>query len=269
MFATSILWLETADYVSSSGLSPAAAAAKSSQSVWPPIDGSPPGSPVSGILQARILEWVAISFSNAWKWKVKVKSLSRVWLLATPWTAAHQAPSSMGVSRQEYWSGSLVPSPGLSPKGSFLLHSEKSATCILRGDSAALSCCWRWMSSLWCQHLHLWPADGCSSCKDHILTWQLPRAHWEWGALYVGVSSLIMRAVTSSPSASACPLHLISQEVEWPSPARREVRKISNWYFLSPKWKQTCKGKQICQWLVHSQPRAIFNSRSFELLYKF
>jgi len=70
-----------------------------------PIDGSLPGSPVLGILQARTLEWVAISFSNAWKWKVKVKSLSRVRLLATPWTAAYQAPPSMGFSRQEYWSG--------------------------------------------------------------------------------------------------------------------------------------------------------------------
>ena len=66
-----------------------------------PIDGSPPGSPVSEILQARTLEWVAISFSNAWKWKVKVKSLSCVWLLATPWTAAYQAPPSIGFSRQE------------------------------------------------------------------------------------------------------------------------------------------------------------------------
>ena len=70
-----------------------------------PIDGSPPGSSVHGILQARTLEWVAISSSNAWKWKVKVKSLSRVRLLATPWTAAHQAPPSMGFSKQEYWSG--------------------------------------------------------------------------------------------------------------------------------------------------------------------
>ena len=64
-----------------------------------PIDGSPPGSSVPGILQARILEWVAISFSNAWKWKVKVKSLSRVRLLATPWTIAYQAPLSMGFFR--------------------------------------------------------------------------------------------------------------------------------------------------------------------------
>ena len=86
----------------------AAAAAKSLQScptLCDPRDGSPPGSAVPGILQARTLEWVAISFSNAWKWKVKVKLLSRVRLFATPWTAAHQAPLSMGFSRQEYWSG--------------------------------------------------------------------------------------------------------------------------------------------------------------------
>ena len=88
----------------------AAAAAKSLQScptLCDPMDGSWPGSPVPGILQARTLEWVAISFSNAWKWKVKVKSLSRV--LATPWTTAHQAPPSMGFSRQEYWSGVPLP----------------------------------------------------------------------------------------------------------------------------------------------------------------
>ena len=70
-----------------------------------PHNGSPPGSPVHGILQARTLEWVAISFPNARKWKVKVKLLSRVQLLATLWTAAYQAPPSMGFSRQEYWSG--------------------------------------------------------------------------------------------------------------------------------------------------------------------
>ena len=90
-----------------------AAAAKSLQSsptLCDPIDSSPPGSPVPGILQARTLEWVAISFSNAWKWKVKVKSLSCVRLFATPWTAAHQAPLSMRFSRQEYWSGVSSPS---------------------------------------------------------------------------------------------------------------------------------------------------------------
>ena len=85
-----------------------AAAAKLLQScptLCDPRDGSPRGSPVPGILQARTLEWVAISFSNAWKWKVKVKSPSRVQLLATPWTVAYQAPPSMGFSWQEYWSG--------------------------------------------------------------------------------------------------------------------------------------------------------------------
>ena len=93
-----------------------AAAAKSLQlcpTLCDPIDGSPPVSPTPGILQARTLEWVAISFSNAWKWKVKVKSLSRVQLLAIPWTAAYQAPPSMGFSRQEYWSGVPFPSPVL------------------------------------------------------------------------------------------------------------------------------------------------------------
>ena len=92
----------------------AAATAKLLQScptLCDPIVGSPPGSPVPGILQARTLEWVAISLSNAWKWKVKMKSLSRVRLSATPWTAAYQAPPSMGFSRQEYWSGVPLPSP--------------------------------------------------------------------------------------------------------------------------------------------------------------
>ena len=95
-----------------------AAAAKSLQScptLCNPIDSSPPGSPIPGILKARTLEWVAISFSNAWKWKVKVKSLSRVQLLATPWTAAYQAPPFMGFSRQEYWSGVPLPSPIIVP----------------------------------------------------------------------------------------------------------------------------------------------------------
>ena len=96
----------------------ATAAAKSLQScptLCDPKDGSPPGSPVPGIFQARTLEWVAIAFSNAWKCKVKVKSLSRVRLLATPWITAHQAPPSMGFSRQEYWSGVPLPSPQIVP----------------------------------------------------------------------------------------------------------------------------------------------------------
>ena len=92
----------------------AAAAAKSLQSfptLCDPMDGSPPGSPIPGILQARTLEWVAISSFRASKWKVKMKSLSRVRLLATPWTAAHQAPLHMGLSRQECWSGVPLPWP--------------------------------------------------------------------------------------------------------------------------------------------------------------
>ena len=100
-----LLWEKTASQTLT------AAAAKSLQScptVCDPRDGSPL---VPVILQARTLEWVAISFSNAWKWKVKVKSRSRVQLLATPWTAAYQAPPSMGFSRQEYWSGVPLPSP--------------------------------------------------------------------------------------------------------------------------------------------------------------
>ena len=103
------VWLRTDIYV--------VAVAKLLQScltLCDPIDGSPPGSPVPGILQARTLEWVAISFPNAWKWTVKVKSFSRVPLFTTPWTAAHQAPLSMGFSRQEYWSGLWFPSPDTS-----------------------------------------------------------------------------------------------------------------------------------------------------------
>ena len=95
---------------------PPAAAAKSLQScptLCDPIDGSPPGSPIPGMLQARTLEQVALSFSNAWKWKMKVKSLSCVRLLATPRTAAYQAPPSVGFSRQEYWSAVPLPPLGL------------------------------------------------------------------------------------------------------------------------------------------------------------
>ena len=94
----------------------AAAAAKSLQScptLCDPVNGSPPGPNFPGILQARTLEWVAISFSDAWKWKVKVKSLSHVPLFATPWTAAYQAPPSMGFPRQEDWSEVPLPSPTL------------------------------------------------------------------------------------------------------------------------------------------------------------
>ena len=127
------------------------AAAKSLQScptLCDPIDGSPPGSPVPGILQARTLEWVAISFSNTWKWKVKVKSLSRVRLLGNPWTAAYQAPLSMGFSRREYWSGVPLPSPRRTTQESYkilslswLFCSALPVThCILQMGMSFLEC---------------------------------------------------------------------------------------------------------------------------------
>ena len=106
--------MQTGTATMENNMAAAAAAAKSLQScptLCDPIDSSPPGSPVPGILQARTPEWVAISFSNTCEWKVKVKSLSRVRLLATPWTAAYQAPLYMGFSRQEYWSGVPLPFP--------------------------------------------------------------------------------------------------------------------------------------------------------------
>ena len=121
----------------------AAAAAKSLQScltLCHLTDGSPPGFPVPGILQARTLEWVAISFSNAWKWKVKVKSLSRVWLFTSPWTAAYQAPPSMGFSRQEYWSGVPLPSPSSTISHLIsLLHSVTLLACSLDASSCVLA----------------------------------------------------------------------------------------------------------------------------------
>ena len=116
----------------------AAAAAKSPQlcpTLCDPIDSSPPGSPVPGILQARTLEWVAISFSNTWKWKVKMKSLSRVQLFATPWTVVYQAPPSMGLSRQEYWSGVSTRAECFTKK-IFLLILPKSMLTYFFGSHA-------------------------------------------------------------------------------------------------------------------------------------
>ena len=133
----------------------AVAAAKLLQScptLCNPRDGSPSGSPVPGILQARTLEWVAISFSNAGKWKVKVKSLSSVRLLVTPWTAAYQAPPSMGFSRQEYWSGVSLPSPLLFGKfiKNQMIKTEKRLDCLivlpLSGSLYKTQTCW----AVWC-----------------------------------------------------------------------------------------------------------------------
>ena len=133
----------------------AATAAKSLQScltLCDPIDGSPPGSPIPGILQARILEWVAISFSNAWKWKVKEKSLRPVHLFATPWTAAYQAPRPMGFSRQEYWSGVPLPSPNLLEESgnTFPFWEEQQAKRKLFLSSFSFESC---SIRMWCLEL--------------------------------------------------------------------------------------------------------------------
>jgi len=117
----------------------AAAAAKSLQScptLLDPIDGSPSGSPIPGNLQAGTLEWVAISFSNAWKWKVKVKSLRWVRLLATPWTAAHQAPPPMGFCRQEYWSE--VPLPSLTRVSVLCKQTNKKGISVQKRDFGSI-----------------------------------------------------------------------------------------------------------------------------------
>ena len=138
-----------------------AAAAKSLQwcpTLCDPIDSSPPGSPVPGILQARTLEWVAISFSNAWKWKVKVKSLSRVWLLATPWTAAHQAPPSMGFARQEYWTG--VPLPSLLCKATHIWFAS---------PDFSITHSWKWSRTTFSQ-----PPTAQASVS------LVPVAPWHW-----------------------------------------------------------------------------------------
>ena len=148
--------------------------AKSSQScptLCDPIDGSPPGSPVPGILQARTLEWVAISSSNAWKWKVKVKSLNRVRLLATPWTAAYQAPPSMGFSSQEYWSGVPLPSPRL------LLFWCYLAFTLLPNATQWQSIPFHWKSTFLTNHTHeLWESGQSQQgfptiCTMYIHIW--------------------------------------------------------------------------------------------------
>ena len=114
-----------------------------------PIDGSPPGSPIPGILQARTLEWVAIVFSNAWKWKVKGKSLSCARLFVTPWTAAYQASPSMGFSRQEYLSGVPLPSPALETRSGKLRYSQRHDPMKPVGESFA-SCSFWWFDGNIC-----------------------------------------------------------------------------------------------------------------------
>ena len=162
----------------------AAAAAASLQScptLCNPIDRSPPASPVLGILQARSLEWVAISFSNAWKWKVKVKWLSRVRLLATPWSVAHQAPLSMGFSRQEYWSG--VPLP--SPKRWLDLPRSRASTTVgsacMMGQNSEM---------IWSRLMNEWLLIGPAHCPSIILQ--------QLGNLFISGSLKVKVLVTQS-----------------------------------------------------------------------
>ena len=169
------------------------AVAKSLQScptLCDPIDGSPPGSPIPGILQARTLEWVAISFSNAWKWKVKVKSLSRVRLLATPWTAAHQAPPSMGFSRQEYWSGV----PGFLIGPSQLLCVDVLLLIPAFGSRVVTTIQCVWVEK--CGVHRLWGLSGLSlhvcacvlGCFSHVQLLTTPWTVAHWVPLSVGFS---------------------------------------------------------------------------------
>ena len=188
----------------------AAAAAKSLQScptLCDPIDGSPPVSPIPGILQARTVEWVAISFSNAWKWKVKVKSLSHVRLLATPWTAANQAPPSMGFSRQEYRSGMPLPSP------------QDSLQVLTR----ALM-----VSSVF-GFFPLWPKGGCTKAS---LEWDIKKAsqqlHPSSQLAYVFLLLLLIKKMYF------CPCHMAyGRLVLWPgikpAPPALEVRSLNHW----------------------------------------
>jgi len=151
-----------------------AATAKSLQScptLYDPIDGSPPGSPIPGILQARTLEWVAISFSNAWKWKVKVKSLSRVQLFSTPWTAAYQAPLSMGFSRQNY----MLPFLYLKRLGSQL----ESLKGFERKEWSRGHFFGFWLSLLLGKFYFL--AGGCSVSSPGSGYWQIVVVYWLLG----------------------------------------------------------------------------------------
>ena len=169
------------------GTAAAAAAAKSLQlcpTLCNPIDGSPPGSSVHGICQARTLEWVAISFSNAWQWKVKVKLLSSLRLFKTPWTAAHQAPPSMGFSRQANWSGVPLPSPG---EGNHPLQYSGLGNSMDRGPWQAtvhvviksrtrLSLPLMPRHAMWSPYLGL-PVPFVPSAGDQLRPWWMPSIH--------------------------------------------------------------------------------------------
>ena len=159
------------------------AAAKSLQpclTLCDPIDGSPPGSPVPGILQARTLEWVAISFSNAWKWKMKMKSLSRVRLLATPWTAAYQALLSMGFARQEYWSGVPLPHWTHSNKGVHGGSAGKESACSA-GDLGSIPGLGRSSGG---SSQGIFPVGKAT--HSSILAWRIPWTVYSMGLQRVG-----------------------------------------------------------------------------------
>ena len=247
------------------------AAAKSLQScptLCDPIDGSPPGSPVPGILQARTGEWVAIYFSNAWKWKVKVKSLSRVRLLVTPWTAAYQAPPSMGFSRQEYWSG--VPLPSLHicvNQPLFLLWLS-----LVWSDVGDLSCCGEvlrlgaWFS--WGEDwLHL---DTChcsrASSRDqecllfaHLLyVFLIPSLHWLPHYLTFQIHIwAASRLLSYNSHTSLCAVRVITWRRKWQTTpvflpgefhGQRNLAGYSRW---------GCKELDTTEWLTHTHTHRI------------
>ena len=133
------------------------------------MDCSLPGFSVRGISQVRILEWVAISFSNAWRWKVKVKSLSPVRLWATPWTAAYQAPPSMGFSGQQYWSGVPLPSP--IKYYSAIKKKKKKLLWVSSGEVTEPGACYiEWSKSEREKHIS----------RINVYVWNLGLSRWLW-----------------------------------------------------------------------------------------
>ena len=182
-------------------LTAAAAAAKSLQScptLCDPMDRSLPGLSIHGILQARTLEWVAISFSNAWRWKVKVKLLSRVRHFTTPWTVAYQAPPSMGFSRQEYWSGLPFPSPTM---GYYSVIKKNEIMTICSHMDATRDYHTKWNKSerektntlyhlhveskIWNKWTYLWNRNGISDMENKLVVAKRKRSerslNWEFG----------------------------------------------------------------------------------------
>ena len=232
----------------------AAAAAKSLQScptLCDHIDGSPPGSPVPGILQARTLECVAISFSNVWEWKVKMKLLSRVWPSATPWTAAYQAPPSMGISRQECWSGVPLPSLQIWLNHWELMHQKLKEV--------------REKSPLSCQREHS-PADTLSSdfwlqkCHETSCCFQ-PSGFWYFvmAALRKWIQTLKSHPVlidliywdTQSPVPLFDVIHLFSSA--W------SLEVPETWAVLKKEGGKRMKGSRVADgvWMVGSRARGV------------